>query len=128
MATDDERRRVAAALRRAEVYTLQGRRNDGLVLEWHVALMSELAEAVGVVDDKSAAALGRLADLIEPSCDRDALLALAGELERRADSIIKAARDRQFTGCGPTMCEAKHDACEWRWIARLIRKACGVTP
>ena len=76
----------------------------------------------------------RLADLIEPTptssdkaptCDRDALLALASGLEADADRIIRAARNARFGG-GPRMGEAKHDAYEWRSIARCIRKALGV--
>ena len=68
----------------------------------------------------------RLADLIEPSCDRDALLALASGLEADADRILRAARNARFGG-GPRMGEAKHDAYEWRSIARRIREACGAT-
>ena len=93
--------------------------------------------------------VARLADLIEPSesgqnrdrnqdtapkespavlkvpeCDRDALLALASGLEADADRIIRAARNARFGG-GPRMGEAKHDAYEWRSIARRIREACG---
>lgn len=62
----------------------------------------------------------------EPMPDVDALLALAGELDKDAVNIISAARNAQFTGGGPTMEEAKHDAYEWRCIARIIRKALGV--
>ena len=60
------------------------------------------------------------------SVDVDALLALADELDKDADGIIGAARNAQFTGSGPRMEEAKHDAYEWRQIARRIRKALGV--
>ena len=77
----------------------------------------------------------RLADLIGPAqdqfrdptkmVDREALLALAGDLEKKADKIIQAAQDSRFTGLGPRMCEAKHEACKWRGIARRIREACG---
>lgn len=59
-----------------------------------------------------------------PECDREALLALAGGLEAYADRILKAAKSAQFGG-GPRMGEAKHDADEWRSIARRIREACG---
>ena len=68
----------------------------------------------------------RLADLIEPSCDRDALLALASGLEADADRILRAARSARFGG-GPRVGEAKHDAYEWRSIARRIREALGVS-
>ena len=111
--------------------------------------------------------VARLADLIEPSCDRDtpqkvaeemfgkmrhstkeeadaydamlksksveihpvdrdALLALASGLEADADRILRAARNARFGG-GPRMGEAKHDAYEWRSIARRIREALGVS-
>ena len=59
-------------------------------------------------------------------CDRDALLELADELDENAELIIRVARNTQFTGCGPTMEEAKHVAYEWRSIARRIREALGV--
>lgn len=58
-------------------------------------------------------------------CDRDALLELADGLEKDADNIISAARNAQFTGSGPRMEEAKHDAYDWRQIASRIRKALG---
>lgn len=57
--------------------------------------------------------------------DRDALLALADGLDADADRIIEAAKNARF-GTGPRMGEAKHDACEWRSIARRIREALGV--
>lgn len=49
--------------------------------------------------------LDRLADLIEPSCDRDALMELADEMEQETGSV-----------CG--VCMGKS--------ARRIREACGV--
>ena len=60
------------------------------------------------------------------SCDRDALLALADELDANAELIIRSARNARLTGRRPTMEEAKHDAYEWRHIARRIREALGV--
>lgn len=125
MATDDQRREAAERLRKARWYTIVGKRGDGLTLEWNVALMSDLADAVGLRDAVGIEVFDRLADLVEPSCDRDALLALAVGLETDADRIIKAAKDARFGG-GPRMGEAKHYACEWRSIARFIREACGV--
>lgn len=58
--------------------------------------------------------------------DRGALLALADGLENEADNIMRAARNAQFTCGRPRMEEAKHEAYEWRCIARSIRKALGV--
>ena len=103
-ATDDERRRVAAALRKANVYTLQGRGDDGSVTKWSVALMSELAEAVGLRDDTGIEVFDRLADLIKPgemshgcrdtvACDREALLALADEMETADPEDLDVAID-----------------------------------
>lgn len=91
MATDDERREVAKRLRRLNAPSL-------------IALMSILG--VGGRD-----MCARLADLIEPDtasdttkCDREALLALADEMDEL---------------CGPW-----HDCGEH--YARRIREACGV--
>ena len=65
-------------------------------------------------------------DFIPLSCDRDALLELADELDENAEIIIRVARNPRLTGCGPTMEEARHDAHEWRQIACRIREALGV--
>ena len=62
--------------------------------------------------------------MFRPMPDVDALLALASGLEADADRILRAARNARFGG-GPRMGEAKHDAYEWRSIARRIREACG---
>lgn len=113
MPTDDERREVARRLRGAKY----GRHS------WERALYDALG-----VDTETAGLdmLESLADLIEPSCDRDALLALADGLEYRANELIKAAQHARFSGLGPTMERAKHDAYELRIIARRIREALGV--
>lgn len=92
MATDDEKRRVAEMLRKS----------DGPSL---MVLMS----ALGVGGDR---VLDRLAGLIEPSCDRDALLALADKLEC----------DGECDGCDMSdgiWCDAQG------YAARRIREACG---
>lgn len=57
--------------------------------------------------------------------NRDALIELAEGLECKADDIIRAAKHAQFSGFGPRMGEAKHDAYEWRCIAHRIREALG---
>lgn len=57
--------------------------------------------------------------------DRDALLALADELDEKASRIIGASRSARFSGYGPSMIEAKHDAYEWRCMAARIREALG---
>lgn len=68
---------------------------------------------------------GRLIGQIvrESTIDHDALLKLADRLDKDADNIISAARDARFTGGGPRMGEAEHDAYEWRYIASRIRDA-----
>ena len=70
MTTDSERREVARRLRELDYADLQ----ESLICAYLDALgIDGYADWVGIAH--------RLADLIEPSCDRDALLALAGELE-----------------------------------------------
>lgn len=71
MATDDERREVARRLRKTIGFT-------------------EFAEALGFnwTDDRDWGwkdVSNLVADLIEPSCDRDALLALADEMQNQAN-------------------------------------------
>lgn len=90
---------------------------------WNAFDCKELARAPEWDVHTPEQAIFRIASL-RPSCDRDALLALASGLEADADRIIRAARNARFGG-GPRMGEAKHDACEWRSIARRIREACG---
>ena len=75
MATDDERRRVAARLRMSDERDAAGF-VDCLLAE--VVRGREFCETP--CEECHARLLGELADLIEPSCDRDALLALADEI------------------------------------------------
>ena len=138
MVTDDERREVAERLRELHLNP------------WDDAAC-EIAQCAGIAccnsechgsnetPECTMALCAHLADLIDPDCeegryegvrttrpvDREALLALAGDLEKKADKIIQAAQDSRFTGLGPRMCENKHEACKWRGIARRIREACG---
>lgn len=150
MATDDERRRVAARLRRADAERLD--RVYGNDPSHAPLTLSLVAEAAGLhyapYECTAVEVRNRLAYLIDPDTkmaqdsprrleeveasdgivpqvDRDALMALADELDKNAEVIISAARNARFTGCGPTMEEAKHDAYEWRYVARRIREACG---
>lgn len=103
MVTDDERRRVAERLRRLNAPSL-------------IALMS-------ILDVGGRDMCARLADLIEPcnmshgcrdtvACDRDALLALAGEMDKWA--LTCDHYDRQVSPLDVTR------------YAHCIRKACGV--
>lgn len=105
MTTDDERREVAERLRE---FTKDN--------HWPLTVggnSSTIRYAISdiVFGDKKyhsgADLLDRLADLIEPSCDREALLALAGEL----------ANVRRWS------CYTDSDLLD---IAELIREACGV--
>lgn len=72
MTTDEERREVARRLRGL----VAGDFDDGEFYD-----RGEVEDALGLVTDDGAwyeaDGVQRLADLIEPSCDRDALLALA---------------------------------------------------
>lgn len=136
MITDDERREVARRLREL-----------GKVVYDPENTYELLADALGVDDFEGTDELfNRLADLIDPprqcpyydsgrhwcsihdvpAIDRDALIELAEGLECKADDIIRAAKHAQFSGFGPSMGEAEHDAYEWRCIAHRIREALGV--
>ena len=101
--TDDEKRRVAERLRRLNAPSL-------------IALMS-------ILDVGGRDMCARLADLIEPcdtsqncrdtvACDRDALLALADEMDKWA--LTCDHYDRQVSPLNVTK------------YARRIREACGV--
>lgn len=90
MVTDDERRRVARELRDFEFYYPEN--------------LDKVLREILRVDDETWVP-GLLADLIEPSCDREALLALADKMEN-----------------GPSGYTAR------LWFirtARCIREACG---
>ena len=129
--TDDERRRVAAALREYASFDHECEDEEECLVDcadWGERVLNLLD-----CGDTEGECYAALADLIEPSdhigdsdkmVDRDALLALASGLEADADRILRAARNARFGG-GPRMGEAKHDAYEWRSIARRIREACG---
>ena len=82
MPTDDERREVARRLRHAWTNV-----PDRDPVRHQLRVLLEVYEAVGLDDGESDAIdlFGRLADLIEPSCDRDALLALADDMQWSVD-------------------------------------------
>ena len=110
--TDDERRLIEGRLRE-----LAGRKVP-------CDIDCYLAEAVmghdfceTLCDGCLSTVLARLADLIEPSCDREALLALADEMYRDG----KMQRERQKAG-GHWFVDGL-DVMEY---ARRIREACGV--
>lgn len=105
MATDGERRAAARSLRDIAAHS-----------EWVHA--ESIQKALGLethpllIDGSlyTSASVSRLADLIEPSCDRDALLALAGEMEKRGG-------EESFVFWG-----------ELRKYAHRIREVLGVEP
>lgn len=122
MATDDERREVAARLRGG--YDVVSDAHGRFWLNGTLFGMDITARSEERIRD----GLARLADLIDPDCedgryegvrtarpvDRDALLALADEMERRADlpSLTVAGQDLVFS--------------EFLvGYARRVRKACG---
>ena len=78
--SDDERRRVAERLRMSDERDAAGF-VDCLLAE--VVRGREFCETP--CEECHARLLGELADLIEPSCDRDALLALAEDVDGAAD-------------------------------------------
>lgn len=135
MTTDEERHEVARRLRSLDDSELQ------VYDMTYFAIQRAVGGGVDQYPDGRELA-DRLADLIEPKtseqtnprdsslsaslCDRDALLAMAKGLDSKADDIIRAAQHARFSKLGPTMGEAKHEACEWRGIARRIREALGV--
>lgn len=106
MPTDDERRRVAERLRDLEKHAIPDAR-----ISYNPMTAEFIAAAVFYDLPYMRGLFSRLADLIEPSCDRDALLALADAMDGHADEM--------------------HDGCNFassgdmRDYARRIREACG---
>lgn len=106
MISDTERREVARRLREVQADVIPGTKTEVYPIAGRiigVACGYDLPDFQGL--------LGHLADLIEPSCDRDALLALADAMDGHADEM--------------------HDGCNFassgdvRDYARRIREACG---
>lgn len=77
--TDDERRRVAAELRLLGSALCQGKKSRITIDDLRRVLFAR--PCPGTTAD-------RLADLIEPTCDRDALLRVAGELDATSDTPV----------------------------------------
>lgn len=134
--TDDERREVARRLRLLEPSVF----DDGEFYDsW------EVLDALGVASNDGAwceaASVRRLADLMEPSYSRDALLALADLMDKEADDAADAAREARLPGRLPMAGKAwrgdrgrhreeeadraERDALKWRTAARIVRLACG---
>lgn len=118
MPTDDERRRVVERLREMSEWS-----GEVDCAEWGERVLNLLFRAGDDCTDGEYYA--RLVDLIEPApkcseaapkCDRDALLALADEIEDRA------APDMGLNG---DTTPAWYAAARMKNVARRIREACG---
>lgn len=111
MITDEERREVARRLRET------GEELGSAALLWY-----HIAKALGVrtaTDGKTACDM--LADLVEPSCDREALLEEAKELEKCAGYF-----GLDFDEDEPLRDRLKEAAEDFAGSARRIREALGV--
>lgn len=109
MIDDSERREVARRLRELDYADLQ----ESLICAYLDALGIEgYADWVGIAH--------RLSDLIEPSCDRDALLELADEFDGKADYIASCIESMD----GDFDMRAVEAEAEQREYARRIRDAC----
>ena len=116
MITDEERREVARRLREVNPY-----RNQSYTVPYNrytpaAEYLSKLAGALGYSPENDVSRLefqNRLADLIEPSCDRDALLALADKMRKLGDEEG-----------GVTSFSVR---CAFRSFARRIREALGAS-
>ena len=115
MPTDKERREVARRLRELHPEDRYWWGIHGF--DWYM-FADYLLEAIGFDKDSSSEWTEQLADLIEPSCDRDALLALADELDRDG----KIQRGRQKAGERWFI-----DGLDVREYARRIREALGAS-
>lgn len=110
MPTDDELREVARRLRGISPC------KSGHIMWWKIAQALGLKQPAGWFgwEKFEPDSANRLADLIEPSCDRDALLALADELDEDACWEVQTPGDASGA---------------WRLkdICDRIREALGVT-
>ena len=135
--TNDDRRRVAGKIRRIDAERLDSTYGGDCLCM--ILTLGYIADAVGLhyapYEFSSVELRGRLADLIDPSrdasathtdasatvtdtsatCDRDALLALADELQGYADGAA-SAEGFPYVNAGDL----------WAYADR-IREACGVT-
>lgn len=98
MPTDDERRDVAAKLRCFDFLSAMriGLARGGV----STGTLQVLGAIVGVdmtSPIECAQLFDRLADLIEPSCDRDALLELADEMKLKAQEYVERFDENSST-------------------------------
>lgn len=95
MPTDEERRSVAARLRAMT-------EGQSPMAEYPVEMLF-IAFGMPMSWKIDGALIGYIADLIEPSCDREALLALAEEMEAEKNFVLVggyARRIREAMGVG----------------------------
>lgn len=115
VATDDERRRAAAALRTCILGREFRDRNDAMA-----TLLESVSMAVGLTpahDPTMQDLCDRLAGLIEPTCDREALLALADKVVADTEEDIRSEDVVPAYYAGECL----------RDVAHRIRELCGVT-
>lgn len=135
MATDDERRRVAERLRGDPGDTpIPYRTGVHFGMGCHEAANRfwDICERIKSAGDYDIAYSTRsvLADLIEPSCDRDALLALADDMDR-AGTECRCTLDVKCWDCECDEVRPENDDPNVCWracmrdCARRIREACG---
>ena len=115
MISDTDRRAVARRLRGIKD-TREGCEHDMCCDLWS-AIFDSGYRCTGLCDECEVAVLDSLADLIEPSCDREALLALADEMDRDG----RVQRERQKAGERWFI-----DGLDVMEYARRIREALGV--
>ena len=113
MATDDERRAVAERLRE-----MSGWGGEVDCADWGERVLNLLYR--GGEDCTEGEYYARLADLIEPSCDRDALLVQVEELEKCAWYF-----GLDFDADEPLRDRLKEASEDFAGCARRIREACG---
>ena len=118
MPTDDERREVARRLRGIK-YTREGCGHDMCCDLWSAIFDSDY-RCTDLCDECEVAVLNSLADLIEPSCDREALLEQAKELEKCAWYF-----GLDFDAYEPLRYRLKEASEDFAGCARRIREACG---
>lgn len=108
MISDEERREVARRLREVQSDVIPGTKT-----EVHPIAGRIIGVACGYDLPDFQGLLGHLADLIEPSCDRDALLRLARYMDKDV-----AETEAHFSNVISTKSVSDY--------ARRIREACGV--
>lgn len=102
MTSDEERREAARRLREIRLC------KSGHIEWWKIAQAIGLKEPAGWFgwEKFEPDSVKRLADLIEPSCDRDALLALADDMDLHAKTSPYPSSGRYFAAYARRIREA----------------------